>query len=418
MSGQERSGRYASDVKAELRRPWRGAWRRHARARGLARAMARPDPGGARRRQQRLLVRDGLPRARHSRTLAAGQWRAAAPPSPFYPDTITLVPGLAPRRSPPPCPSGRGVGEGQLRRRRLWRQRGSSFISRLRWIWHSQPSADGSAGRRLGRRGHRRRARRLGGGQRSGRDLRAAVAGPRAPREREDVRFLLSRDGDVVVGRAALRGGRCRRRGQRLGWCAGVWESIAGTGRLLPGPCGRGVRVRARPRAALAGGFEAVGPLRCGRGPPERWARATLGARAAFPLARTPRPPPHRVRGRCAGQPWRRGRAQPHDPHHDGCGHQPHALALGDPHTHALDQGHASRSSAWRRSPSRSRGRWTSRATPATRLPSPRSANPGAVVIEGSVPSSRAGRPRRCWWSPPFDTVVDGDLEPADLRAA
>lgn len=196
-------------------------------------------------------------------TLAVGQWRAAAPPPPFYPDTITLVPGLAPAEVAAAVPDRAGASVKDSFADVDLAAEGFELRLEARWIWHPQPSADGApdvvwdvvdtaAGLAVWAEGS---------GQ-------AGTFGPQSPGRvllgREDVRFLLSRDGDVVVGRAAL----CAAAGVvGVGnvWAGapGVWESLAGTaGRLFPGRAVAGYESGPDLAAALAGGFEAVGPLR------------------------------------------------------------------------------------------------------------------------------------------------------------
>jgi hypothetical protein len=196
-------------------------------------------------------------------TLAVGQWRAAAPPPPFYPDTVTLVPGLAPAEVAESVPDRRGASVKDSFADVDLGGEGFEVLFEAQWIWRSQQSADGAPDLVWG---VVDTAAALavwaeGSGQ-------AGTFGPQSPGralvENEDVRFLLGHRGDVVVGRAALYAA-AGVVGVSNVWAGapGAWGSLAGTaGRLFPGQAVAGYESGAGLAAALAGGFEAVGPLR------------------------------------------------------------------------------------------------------------------------------------------------------------
>ena len=144
--------------------------------------------------------------------------------------------------------------------------------------------------------------------------------------------------------------------------------------------------------------------------------RATLGGRAAYPLAERPRPAPRGLWGRF-DQSRCDHRTEWRSLHHHGADHE-HPLdhPVDHPHGHPVDEGHdvaALRAGPQAQADTEAEGQASSGRAggghPQRDGLRP-AGQPGAVVVEGSVPSYRAWSTSKVLVVAAFlDTVVDGD---------
>lgn len=201
-------------------------------------------------------------------SLAAGLWRSEGRPPPFYPDAVTLEPGLDPARVASLVPSREGASVkdsfGDVDLGAL----GFAVLFEAQWVWHD-PVAGAAA-----------KAGAVWTAVRDEADLAewATAAGQQDTLVVEllgepGVRFLRAVEDGVEVGRAAL----CLRVGVvevSNVWAAapGVWESLVqAAARWFPARPLAGYEGGVDLVAAMGGGFVPVGPLRV-------WVRS-LGAK-------------------------------------------------------------------------------------------------------------------------------------------
>ncbi|SES47295.1 hypothetical protein SAMN05216199_4049 [Pedococcus cremeus] len=188
-----------------------------------------------------------------------GLWRAGGEPPPFYPDAVTLRPGLEADRVAEVVPARPGAsvkdgfGDVDLS------GHGFEVLFEASWIWHpSVPAGEPATGPAW-----------CAVEDEAGLGAWAAASGQGATflpalLSDESVRFLTARADGEVVGRAAL----CLGAGV-VGvsnvWAAapGVWESlVAAAGQWFPRRPVAGYERGADLASAVAAGFEPVGRLR------------------------------------------------------------------------------------------------------------------------------------------------------------
>jgi hypothetical protein len=192
-------------------------------------------------------------------SVADGLWRAGGEPPPFYPDAVTLLPGLEADRVAEVVPGRAGAsvkdsfGDVDLS------GHGFEVLFEASWIWHpSVPAGAPATGPRWSAVEDEAELGAWAAASGQGATFLPALL------SEESVRFLTARADGEVVGRAALCVG-AGVVGVSNVWAAApdVWESlVAAAGQWFPWSPVAGYERGAELASAVAAGFEQVGRLR------------------------------------------------------------------------------------------------------------------------------------------------------------
>lgn len=203
--------------------------------------------------------------------LAGGLWQAAAPPPRFYPDAVTLVPGLDPAGVAAAVPARAGASVKDSFADLDLSGYGFDALLEAQWVWR-EAGADVPVRFTVAPPPTRLHWTAVGSGEQLAEWGAASGQRDTFPPELlsdDGVRLLTARSGSAqaaggIVGRAAL-GLAAGVVGVSNVWvgAAGVWESLgAVAAEHFPGRPLAGYESGQDLAASLAGGFAAVGPLR------------------------------------------------------------------------------------------------------------------------------------------------------------
>ena len=198
--------------------------------------------------------------------LAGGLWQAAAPPPRFYPDAVTLVPGLDPAGVAAAVPARAGASVKDSFADLDLSGYGFDALLEAQWVWR-EAGADVPVRLTVAPPPTRLHWTAVGSGEQLAEWGAASGQRDTFPPELlsdDGVRFLTARADSEVVGRAALcLGGGVVCVSNMWSGGPGVWETLGEVVcRLFPGHPVAGYERGAELAEAVAAGFMPVGPLR------------------------------------------------------------------------------------------------------------------------------------------------------------